>query len=70
MNHDLTHCDAQYYIYDKHGEYKERFCSKRTKCKRYNAYLDLKGDESFPVSFMSAKICVTKRHNLYMEEIQ
>lgn len=68
MNHDLAHCDSQYYILNKHGEYKERFCSKRMKCKRYKAYLDLKGDEKYPTTYISSYECVTKKHKLYWED--
>ncbi len=68
MNHDIAHCDAQYYIFDKHGECKERSCALRTKCKRHKAYLDLKSDEKYPVTYISAYECVIKDHELYCEE--
>ena len=68
MSHDIAHCDAQYYIFDKHGEYKERSCALRTKCKRHKEYLDLKGNDEIPVAYISAYECVTKNHKLYWED--
>lgn len=70
MNRDLEHCDAQYYIFDKYGECKERSCELRTICKRHKAFLELKGDETSPIAFISAYECVTKGHKLYWEEKQ
>lgn len=70
MNHDLAHCDAQYYMCNKkYNEYTERFCRLRKKCKRYKTYLDLNGKEKkFPITFISAYECVTKKHKLYWED--
>lgn len=68
MNHDLSHCDSQYYIFNKHGECEERFCSLRTKCKRYKAYLGLNSNEKNPIAFISAYECVTRKHKLYWED--
>lgn len=70
MNRDFAHCDAQYYIFNKHGEYEERFCSLRNKCKRYKDCLELNGDETSPVAWISAYECVHNKHKLYWEEKQ
>jgi hypothetical protein len=38
------------------------------KYKRYKAYLDLKGDEKYPITYISSYECVTKKHKLYWED--
>lgn len=70
MNHDIAHCDSQYYILSKQGEYVERFCSKRMKCKRYKAYLDLSNNihERTIVAFISTYECLIHKHKLYLED--
>lgn len=70
MNRDITHCDAQYYIFNKYGECEERFCTLKKKCKRHKAHLELKGDEMSPVAWISAYECVHHKHKLYWEEKQ
>lgn len=67
-NHDIAHCNAQYYIFNKYGECEERHCSLKKKCKRHKAFLDLNGDETSPIAFISAYECVTRRHKLYWYE--